>query len=732
MTLSIWRYSHLVLAIASSLFLLVASITGVILAVEPINDKLQPFRIANLEGLSLAETLENVNARYDDVLGIAQDKNGFISATVIVDNKNTSFYIDPTTGEKLGNLIEKAPVYQFATNLHRSLFLKTPGRLFIGLTSLLLFFIAVSGIVLIAKRQGGAKRFFAPVVRENFSQYHHVVYSRVVLIPIVVLALSGVYLSLHRFDLIPETQVAHTVNFDHLKEEPQRPYSDFELFKNTPLSQLRELEYPFSEFVEDYYVVRLKKKEVLLNQYTGEVLSESNYPMLSLVSDWATVLHTGQGSIWWSIILGLGSLAIPFLMFTGFVVYFKRPKTKIKNPFSKDKAQYVILVGSEGGTTLQYAQLLHAQLLALGQKSYLAMMDDYTLFKNMDHLILMTATYGQGEAPSSALKFETLLKKQPQKRPYHFTVVGFGSTSYPHFCQYAHEAYDFLEQAPQARPLMKEVFTINDHSFEAFGNWATAWGALVGHAIRLEKPKSMVNDHHKSAFIVLDRTEEMIDDTFLLTLKNTNGANPDSGDLLSVIPGSGHRERLYSLGKLDDNILAISVKRHVDGLCSNYLLQLKKGATLTASIVENKNFHFPKKAKKTVLIATGTGIGPFLGMIKNNTGKSDIHLYWGGRTENSLTLYKPFIDSALEQGKLSKFVPAYSRTQTEKKYVQHLIRKDGEHIAGILRKKGCVMICGSLAMQKEVLQELQLICNRYLKKDLSFYQNRKQIKIDCY
>lgn len=734
MTLSIWRYSHLILAVSSSLFLLVASITGVILSVEPINTKLQPYRISSAAGLSLAETLTNINAKYDDVIRVSQDKNGFVSATVIIDNKNESFYIDPTTGDKIGDIIEKASIYQFATNLHRSLFLKTPGRLFIGLASLLLFFIAISGIVLIAKRQGGIHRFFSSVVRENYAQYQHVVYSRIVLVPIVILALSGVYLSLLRFQLIPETLVTHEIDFDNLNEEPLLDYANFDLLKNTSLSELRELEYPFSEFVEDYYLVRLNDKEILLNQYTGESISEKKYPMVTLASEWATVLHTGQGTILWSIVLGLGSLAVPFLMFTGFVVYFKRPKTKIKNTISKDKAKFVILVGSEGGTTLQYAELFHNELLTLGKKSYLAMMDDYTTFKGMEQLVVITATYGQGEVPSSAMKFEALLKQHIQKQPFQFSVVGFGSTSYPHFCQFAYETLALLNDTANGRPLIDQVYTVNNRSFEAYNNWATAWGSLIGANIRLTKPTKLTEKAHHSPFVVLGKTEahDMIDDTFLLTLKNTNGAQANSGDLISIVPESGAQERLYSLGKVDDNVYTISVKRHAEGLCSNYLLQLNKGTTFSASVVENKNFHFPKKVKQTILIATGTGIGPFLGMIKNNSRKSKIHLYWGGRTEDSLKLYKPFIDNALESGGLTTFIPAYSRTQTEKKYVQHLIKQDGEQIAKILRKKGCVMICGSIAMQKEVLNELQFICNRYLEKDLSFYQNRKQIKMDCY
>ena len=731
MTLSIWRYSHLLLAISSSLFLLIASVTGVILALEPIANKIQPYAVSGADDISLAEILDSLNGAYDEVLSISRDRNGFVSATVIADGQNESFYINPFTGERLGKLIEKAPIFQFSTNLHRSLFLKSPGRIFIGLTSLLLFLIAVSGIVLIAKRQGGYSRFFSPVVRENFSQYHHVVYARLGLLPILILAVTGVYLSLLRFDAIPQPQISNEVDFDNLKEEPLKKYSDFELLKRTRLSELRELEYPFSEFVEDYYVIRLKNREVLLNQYTGEVLAEQQYPFVSLVSAWATVLHTGEGSILWSIVLGLGSLTIPFLMITGFVIYFKRPKTKIKNKFSKDNSQYVILVGTEGGTTLQYAQELHIQLLQANKKSYLAMMNDYGRFKNMEHLVIITATYGQGEAPSSATKFAELVHKKHQKRPYDFSVVGFGSTAYPHFCQFAHDTHTLLKGETNAHPLM-EVFTINDQSFEAYNNWGNKWSQSLNLAIQLEKPKSLTPRNDPSSFVVVEKYDILQDDTFLLELKKNNGTSPRSGDLLSIAPLDNARERLYSIGKLSNEKLVISVKRHSEGLCSNYLYQLEEGEHFTASVVENKDFHFPSNAKKVVLVATGTGIGPFLGMIDGNLRKTEIHLYWGGRTPDSLTWYKDYIYQALETGKLKKFNPAYSRQQTEKIYVQHLIKNDGLQIAEILRNKGCVMICESVGMQKEVLQELDDICTKYLKKDLSHYQNRKQIKMDCY
>ncbi|SIS90532.1 sulfite reductase (NADPH) flavoprotein alpha-component [Zobellia uliginosa] len=731
MMVSVWRYSHLVFAIASSIFLLIASVTGVILAVEPILNKIEPYSVSGADELSLAETLGHIHTKYEEVLAVKRDRNGFVSATAIVDGKNDEFYIDPFTGEKLGSLIQKKPFFQFATNLHRSLFLKSTGRFLIGFASFLLILISISGIVLIAKRQGGYKQFFAPVVRENFSQYHHVVYARWTLIPLLVLALTGVYLSLLRFDVIPDPKVSLQVDFDSIQEEPIREYTQFDLFRNTPLSELRELEYPFSEFVEDYYIIRLKDREVYLNQVTGEVLAEEKYPGLQVMSSWARVLHTGEGSIIWSIVLGFGSLAIPFLTVTGFIVYFRRPKTKIKNAYAKHESEYIVLVGTEAGSTLQFAQEFHKQLLSAGKKSHLALMNQYSLFKKMEHLVVITATYGQGEAPASGEKFIQLVKKHRQKQAFDFSVVGFGSTAYPNFCQFAYETHTALEASDKGIAL-HEVFTVNDQSFESFNNWFMAWSKKMDLSIHLEKPKLLGSSKPASTFKVIHKAELPEEDTFLLSLKNLNGSKPVSGDLLSVVPTEGARERLYSIGKVNTDTLVISIRRHDKGLCSNYLHQLRQGEKLTATVVNNRNFHFPKHAKKIVFIATGTGIGPFLGMIQENVKRREIHLYWGARTKDSFDLYKDYIDKAIREGKLTDFKTAYSRQQAEKMYVQNLIQRDKDLFLDVLKNKGCIMICGSIAMQKEVLEELQLLSNEYLGKDLSHYQNRKQIKMDCY
>ena len=138
MTISIWRYSHLMLALTSAIFIFIATISGIILAFEPISNQLKPYAIDNAQELSLAQTLETLGSKYDEVLTLSVDANNFVEASVInKEGNNETFYVNPFSGEKVGELIKKKPVFEFATNLHRSLFLKSTGRFLVGLFSLL-------------------------------------------------------------------------------------------------------------------------------------------------------------------------------------------------------------------------------------------------------------------------------------------------------------------------------------------------------------------------------------------------------------------------------------------------------------------------------------------------------------------------------------------------------------------------------------------------------------------
>jgi len=86
MSLLVWRYSHFLLALVSSLFLLIASVTGGILAFEPISLSIQPYSVTSLDKVSLNQTIIALNKNYDEIIEIEVTDDDFVMASVITDN----------------------------------------------------------------------------------------------------------------------------------------------------------------------------------------------------------------------------------------------------------------------------------------------------------------------------------------------------------------------------------------------------------------------------------------------------------------------------------------------------------------------------------------------------------------------------------------------------------------------------------------------------------------------
>ena len=129
MTLSIWRYCHLVSALLSSVFLIIASITGAILAFEPITEYAKGYTVDNLAEVSLHHAVEILELNHKEVFSLAVDGNGSVVASVVDKaGKSSDIYVDIQSGDILGKQLKRPVVYEFTTNLHRSLFLKSVGR----------------------------------------------------------------------------------------------------------------------------------------------------------------------------------------------------------------------------------------------------------------------------------------------------------------------------------------------------------------------------------------------------------------------------------------------------------------------------------------------------------------------------------------------------------------------------------------------------------------------------
>lgn len=727
MTLSFWRYTHLALALFSSLFLLLASVTGIILAVDAAQEKTLPYKTENFDTLTLEQTLPVLKKKYAEITELSVDYNQFVTLQAIdEDGNDINAYIDARTGKTLGTPAKKSEFINWVTSLHRSLFLHETGRFFVGVISFLLLLIAISGFMLVLSRQRGIRNFFSKVIKEYFAQYYHVVFGRLALIPILIIALTGTYLSLERFHFFMGEEKEKPA-----KTEISAKAKTTSVFKTTLLSDVKKIEFPFTDDPEEYYIMELKNREIEVNQVTGAVISEKLSPMTKQLAAFSLDLHTGRINGIWAIILAIACLNILFFIYSGFAITLKRRSSRIKNKFKAHESTFIILAGSENGSSFRFANAIQKQLIDHGHKAFLTELNRYSVYPKAEHILVFSSTHGLGDAPSNANKFVSLLKKQNQEQKIQFSVIGFGSKAYPDFCGFAIEIDKLLENQNWTERLL-ELQTVNDKSAVEFVNWVKLWSDKTG--ISLSTTPSVYNHVPKGLqkLMVLDKTPiSETEHTFILTLRASARTKFSSGDLLAIYPADDSRERLYSIGNHTGNIQLV-VKLHPNGLGSGFLNNLEPGNVIKARILKNPAFHLPKKASKVVFISNGTGIAPFLGMIEQNKTKKELHLYSGFRMETpTLSAYKKFAEIMMQKEHLTNFHVALSR-EAEHIYVMDLIKRDAPFFIDLLKEGGVIMICGSLAMQTDVETILSELCLTNGAKNLSEYKINNQLLTDCY
>ncbi|MCH5716657.1 NADPH cytochrome P450 oxidoreductase family protein [Niabella hibiscisoli] len=387
------------------------------------------------------------------------------------------------------------------------------------------------------------------------------------------------------------------IDESQIKEEPLKELAEFAVLQQTPLSSLQKLQYPFSDFPEDYYNVQLKDRELCINQFTGDILAQQDYTTTYQLANFSLRWHTGRSGTIWALIMALASAYILFFIYSGFAITLKRRRGRSKNKFKAKDARIIILVGSENGGTFKFADAIYTQLIKHGEKVFLSDLSNFAAFPNAEHLVIMTSTYGQGDAPSNAKKLADRIQQYSQKQDIQFSIVGFGSRSYRQFCQFAFDVATLLQSTKWAKALMP-VFTVNDKSPQDFSDWLTEWTRQTGFNMMMPRKLLEPDTTELKKVSVTSRTVPDEESSFMIRLKSLKLRHAVSGDLLAIYPKNDHRERLYSIGKIGKE-MQLSVKLHEHGLGSGFLNNLQQGDQIKVKLVKNQHFRFPKRAKKS-------------------------------------------------------------------------------------------------------------------------------------
>ena len=187
--------------------------------------------------------------------------------------------------------------------------------------------------------------------------------------------------------------------------------------------------------------------------------------------------------------------------------------------------------------------------------------------------------------------------------------------------------------------------------------------------------------------------------------------------------GKPHEVRLYSVASARDgerpntNNLALTVKREKDGVCSNYLCDLKKGDEVRVTGPFGATFLIPDDpAAKLVMICTGTGSAPFRAFTERRRRTmpsvgGGLTLFFGARRPEELPYFGPLKKVPRE---LMTQHLVYSRLpDAPKEYVQDRMLKCADELSPLLKDDAThVYICGLKGMETGVDESLAAICRQ--------------------
>ncbi|MCF6303745.1 MAG: PepSY domain-containing protein [Rhodobacteraceae bacterium] len=712
------RAFHKYTGLLAAVLLLVLALSGVALSVLPAWDKMKTPALVETQ-LTVAELATRIAVHYPEVEQIRRAPSGLITAYYYADDQPGAVVVDPATGQGVSDY-EFSPVVRWLKNLHRSLLLDDAGRIAMAVAAVALLLMSISGALLLARRMGGWRKVFAPA-RGTLSSRLHVEAGRLSIVGLVLSSLTAVYLALGTFDILPQ-ETARPAFPSEVSGEMGLAPAEMPALVQVPVSQLRSLTFPYAGDPSDIFTLTTDQGEGYIDQGTGEMLAWDNAGALQKLNEFIYLLHTGEGAWFWGLVLGLIVLGAPVLAVTGLIMWWKarRARPSLPKGVAAHKADTIILVGSEGGSTWGFAGTLMRGLMANGHGVFAAPLSRFApeKYSHAKQIIVLAATYGNGEPPASAKGFLDKLAALKTAPAAKLAVLGFGDRQFPEYCAYA-KAIVAQAEAMGWETLLP-LDTVDQQSPQDFGRWGKALGAALGHELELAHVPVQPRTHRLKLVSRRDYGLEVQTPTAILrfALPRTSLLNRlrgrgwkkfKAGDLLGIIPEGSNIVRLYSLASSTrDGFVEICVRKHAHGLCSGQLFDLAIGDEVSGFIRSNPAFAPAKNRKPVILIGAGTGIGPLAGFARANHKKRPMQLYFGIRHPDSDYLYEDEIGQWQSEGKLDKVSIAASRVK-QVDYVQHILQRDAANVAAQIKNGAQVLVCGGCDMALGVAEALQEI-----------------------
>jgi sulfite reductase (NADPH) flavoprotein alpha-component len=704
------RQVHRWPGLLAAALILVLALSGASLSLFPMMERLSS--PAAVGGQTVGDLAAKVLAVHPGVEQIRRSPSGKVTAYWFDGDVVGAAVVDPATGQDVGSA-DKGAVQRWLTDFHRSLLLGDTGRYGSAAGALTMLLLAISGAMLVARRQGGWGRWFA-LIKGPWAGRWHAELARVAVLGLGLSALTALWMTAATFDLLPADEANPILPQTVSGVVGQSP-ADMAALQDIPVSDLRDLSFPYAGDATDVFTLTTGAGTGYVDQGTGEMLVWQVQGPWTVVGEWIYLLHTGDGAALWGLILGLVALTVPVLSATGGLIWWRnrQSRPRLAGMAAAASAETVILVGSEGGTTWGFAAALARTLQGHGQDVHLAALSTFAppTYRHASRIVVMTATWGDGDAPTSAKGALERVATAAPLAGVPLVVLGFGDRGFPAFCAYAEALEAAAKAAGWAMPMPLD--RIDRQSPQAFARWSRAFGDVIGLPLDIvhqpEPPES-------AALCLISRKdygESVQAPTAILRfalpkaslwhrLTGRGFGRFRAGDLVGIVPDGSAVPRFYSLASAQaDGFVEIVVRKHPGGHCSGQLLALQPGDTVQAFLRPNPGFQPDRSQTPLILIGAGTGIGPLAGFLRANHRHRPMHLWFGARHPQADYLYAEDLANWQGDGQLTGLHTAFSRTG-RRHYVQDALREDAEAIRRLIAEGAKVMVCGGREMAQGV------------------------------
>lgn len=167
--------------------------------------------------------------------------------------------------------------------------------------------------------------------------------------------------------------------------------------------------------------------------------------------------------------------------------------------------------------------------------------------------------------------------------------------------------------------------------------------------------------------------------------------------------------RLYSISSsqaaVDDEVhITVAAVRYAshgrdrEGVASGWLSdRMREGDKVRVYIDPNKKFALPDDTAPVIMVGPGTGVAPFRAFLQERDerqAEGDNWLFFGDRRFRSDFLYQSEWLKWRRDGLLTRLDVAFSRDQTEKRYVQHCLEENSAEVWAWLQRGASLYVCG--------------------------------------